>query len=125
MEVPDLSLSSIWSLDDHVSVVDKIEISVTWHRRDNVEISFDVKSELLVQLSLLWLRIIVNIDNLPLLSVKIVTSVAYLDVSVFSISVEILVLNFKNLTFLINNQSSFSLEELPPSRVSSGTSDIG
>jgi hypothetical protein len=28
MEVPDLSLSSIWSLDDHVSVVDQVKISV-------------------------------------------------------------------------------------------------
>jgi len=30
MEVPDLSLSSIWSLDNHVSVVDKVKISVAW-----------------------------------------------------------------------------------------------
>jgi len=28
MEVPDLSLSSIWSLDDHVSVVDQVEVSM-------------------------------------------------------------------------------------------------
>jgi len=30
MEVPDLSLSSIWSLDDHVSVVNEVKISTTW-----------------------------------------------------------------------------------------------
>jgi hypothetical protein len=29
MEIPDLSSSSIWSLNNHVSVVDQVEISVT------------------------------------------------------------------------------------------------
>jgi len=85
MEVPDLSLSSIRCLDNHVSVVDEIEISSTWQCRDNIEISFDVESELLIQLSLLWLRVIVNINDLPLLSINIVTSVVYHDISVFSI----------------------------------------
>jgi hypothetical protein len=31
MEVPDLSLSSVGSLDDHISVVDKIKVSVFFH----------------------------------------------------------------------------------------------
>jgi len=30
VEVPDLSPSSIWSLDDKVSVIDEIKISVGW-----------------------------------------------------------------------------------------------
>jgi hypothetical protein len=30
MEVPDLSLSSILSLDDHVSVVNQVKVSSTW-----------------------------------------------------------------------------------------------
>jgi hypothetical protein len=68
MEVPDLSLSSIWSLDDHVPVIDKVEISIAWHSRDNIEISFNIESELLVQFSLSWLIILIYINNLPLLS---------------------------------------------------------
>jgi hypothetical protein len=31
MEIPHLSVSSIWSLDDHVSVVDQVKISVLFH----------------------------------------------------------------------------------------------
>jgi len=30
VEVPDLGSSAIWSLDDHVSVVDQIKVSVIW-----------------------------------------------------------------------------------------------
>ena len=84
MEVPDLSLSSIRSLNDHVSVVDEVEVSVTWHSGDNIEISFDIESELFIQLSLLWLRVLVNIDNLPLLS-EILVSVVYHHISLLLI----------------------------------------
>jgi hypothetical protein len=114
MEVPDLSLSSIWCLNDHVSVVDEIEISVTWHRRDNIEISFYIKSELLVQLSLLWLIVLVYIHDLPLLS-EILVSGIYHDISLLLIGSLFLVLNFENLSFLVNNVSTFSSEDLPPS----------
>ena len=79
-----MSLSSIRSLNDHVSVVDEVEVSVTWHSGDNIEISFDIESELFIQLSLLWLRVLVNIDNLPLLSEILVSGVNH-NVSVFSI----------------------------------------
>jgi hypothetical protein len=114
VEVPDLSLSSVWSLDDHISVVDQIDVSSTWQSRDDVEISLNKQSKLLVKLSLLWLRVLVNIHNLPLLS-KVVTSISNLDVSVFSVSVKILVLNLKDLSFFVHNESSLSSEELPPS----------
>jgi hypothetical protein len=68
MEVPNLSSSSIWSLDDHVSVVDKIEILVVWELRNNEEISLNVKSELLVELTLGWLLLVlVNVDDSPFL----------------------------------------------------------
>jgi hypothetical protein len=30
MEVPELTLSSVSSLDDHVSVVDQVEVSLIW-----------------------------------------------------------------------------------------------
>jgi hypothetical protein len=84
MEVPDLSPSSIWCLNDHVSVVDKVKISSTWQCRDDIEISFDVETELFIQLSLLWLRVLVNIDNLPLLS-EILVSVVYHHISLLLI----------------------------------------
>jgi hypothetical protein len=76
MEVPFLCISSIVSLDDQVSVVDDINISSTWHCRDDIEISFDEETELVIQLSLLWLRVLVNVNNLPLLS-EILVSVVY------------------------------------------------
>jgi len=46
---------------------------------------------------------------------EVIASIADLDVSVFGIGVEVLVLNFKNLTLLVYNISSFSSPELPPS----------
>ena len=68
MEVPDLGSSTVWNLDDHISVVDQIKISVIWQLGNNVEISLNIKTELLVELSLSWLLLIlVNIDDLPLL----------------------------------------------------------
>jgi hypothetical protein len=84
MEVPDLSLSSILSLDYHVSVIDQVKVSSTWQCRDDIEISFDVETELFIQLSLLWLRVLVNINNLPLLS-EILVSVVYHNISLLLI----------------------------------------
>jgi hypothetical protein len=48
MEVPLLCISSILSLDDHVSVVNQVKVSSTWQFRDDVEISFNVESEMFV-----------------------------------------------------------------------------
>jgi hypothetical protein len=50
-----------------------------------------------------------------LLSEVLTTLVVDLDVSVFHVSVQVLVLNFKNLTLLVDNVSTFSSEDLPPS----------
>jgi hypothetical protein len=59
-----------------------------------------------------------------LLSDLILSSSDNLNISVLSISVEALVLNLKHLTLLIDNVSTFSFPDLPPSWVGSGTSDI-
>jgi len=119
-----LSSSSVLSLDDHVSVVNEIKIFVRCHLIDNVEISFHIETEILVQFTLLWFRVFINIDDFPLLS-DILAGVSNHNVSVFSISVQFLILNFKNLSFIISNESSLSSPELPPSGVGSSTSDIG
>ena len=112
MEVPDLSVSAILSLDDHVSVVDQIEVSVFIQLRDDVEWSFDIESEFLIEFSLLWfLWVFININDIPLL-VDSVMFVPYNDVSVLSINSSV---NINDLSFLIDNPMSFSSEELPPS----------
>jgi hypothetical protein len=68
MEVPDLSLSSILNLNDHVSVVDQIEISIAWQFGDNVEVSFNVESKPFIEFSLDWLTLpFINIDDIKLL----------------------------------------------------------
>jgi hypothetical protein len=69
---------------------------------------------LLVQFTLLWLRVLINIDDLPLLS-DVISFVCNLDISVFHISVDVLVLNFNNLSFLVDDVTSLVSEELPPS----------
>jgi hypothetical protein len=85
MEVPDLSLPSIWRLDDHVSVVDEIEISVFFQLRDNIEITVNIESEIRVDFTLGWfLWILVSIDNFPLL-INFSVFVVNLDISVLII----------------------------------------
>jgi hypothetical protein len=69
---------------------------------------------LFIQFSLLWLRVLIDVNDLPLLS-EIISSVGNLDVSVLHISVEVLVLNFNDLTFLVYEVSSLVSEDLPPS----------
>jgi hypothetical protein len=113
MEVPDLSLSSIWCLNDHVSVVDQVKISVLWQFRDNVEVSLYIESEFLVEFSLDWLTLpFIYIDNVKLL----------VDFAMFIMDNDILLLsinsssNIKYLVVLnVFDESSLILEELPPS----------
>jgi hypothetical protein len=77
-----------------------------------VEISFDIEAELFIEFSLLWLSLpFVNIHDIPLLVDAIVICMDT-NISVFSINIA---LNFKNLTFLVDNRSTLVLEELPPS----------
>jgi hypothetical protein len=112
VEVPDLSLSSVWCLDDHVSVVDEIKISVLWQFGDYIEVSFNIESEISVEFTFDWLIwVLISIDNLPLL----------VDLSMFVEDLDILVLiiestsNIHHLSFLIHNELAFQSEELPPS----------
>ena len=97
VEVPNLGSSSISNLDDHVSVIDQVKVSSLWKLRDNVKISLNVKSELLVELTLSWLLLVlVNIDYLP--------SLVDLSVLVFSNGVSVLIvessINSKDLAVL-------------------------
>jgi hypothetical protein len=114
MEVPDLSLSSIRNLDDHISVVNKVKVSVSIKLRNNIEVSFYIKTKLFIHLTFLWLRVLISVNNLKLLS-EVSSFVGNLDVSVLSISVKVLVLNFNNLSFLVDNESTLISEDLPPS----------
>jgi len=68
IEPPNLSLVTVWSLDDHVSVVDNFKVSVSSKGRLDVEWSLDVKSIFFIEFSLSWFtRPFISIDNFPLL----------------------------------------------------------
>jgi hypothetical protein len=70
---------------------------------------------LLVELSLLWFLVLIDIDDLPLLSDFIISSVAYCDALAVSISKETLVLNLKYLILLVDYVTTFIFPDLPPS----------
>jgi hypothetical protein len=107
VEVPLLGISSVRCLDDHVSVVDEIKISVVWQLRNDVEWSFNVKSELLVELSFLWFSLpFVNIHDIPLLMDSIVLFVNT-NVSVLSINIAN---NFDSLALFVYNSSALVSE---------------
>jgi len=101
MEVPDLSPSSIWSLDHKVSIVDEIKISLIWELRYYVEVSLNVKTELLVELTLSWFSLIlINVGNSP--------SLVNLAVLVFNDNVSVLIVKS---SFNGNDSSSFVYNE--------------
>jgi hypothetical protein len=112
MEVPSLGSCTIWYLDDNVPTVNKINVSIFWQLRNNVEISFNVKTELLVKFTLSWFSFpFISIDNVPLLVNSAVFSID-LNVSIFSINCT---LNIQYLSFLIDDEGILVFEELPPS----------
>jgi hypothetical protein len=79
---------------------------------NNVEWSFNVKSEVFVELSLSWFTLpLVNIEDIKLL-VDLSMSVVSNDVSVFIINST---LDIEDLTLFIGNLSSLSSPDLPPS----------
>jgi hypothetical protein len=89
VEVPHLGISSVWSLNDHVSVVDQIKVSVFFHLRDNMEVFFNNESIFFIELSFSWFSLpFINVDDVPLL-VKPVVSRVNTNVSVFSINVSL------------------------------------
>jgi hypothetical protein len=76
VEVPNLGSSAIWNLDDHISIVDEVKISVVWKLGNNVEISFNIETESLVELSLGRFSLpLVNIHDIPLLMDLVVSTV--------------------------------------------------
>jgi hypothetical protein len=112
MEVPYLLSSSISSLDAHVSVIINFEVSVVWKLRDDVEVSFNIESELLVQFTLSWFSLpFISIDDIPLL-VNLSILWSGFNISVFSIDIS---LDMNDLTFLIYNEGVFVSPHLPPS----------
>jgi hypothetical protein len=113
VEIPLLSISSIWSLDDHISVVDQVEISIGFECRDNIECTINVKTEFLVKLTLSWfLLILIYIDNSP--------SLLNLSIPVHDYDILVLIVNssrnFNDLSSIIGNESIIlKSEKLPPS----------
>jgi hypothetical protein len=121
MEVPDLGASSVWCLDDHVSVVDQVEVSVLLQLRDDVEIFLNYETKLIIHLSFAWLSLpFINIDDVPLL-VKAVVSAVDSNVSVLLVNITNY---FHDFASFINHIMILESEELPPSRVSSCASKI-
>jgi hypothetical protein len=112
MEVPNLAGSSVRCFDHHISVVNQIKISVVWQLRNHMEWSFNIESELFIQLSFLWFALpFISINNVPLL-VDLIVLVLNIDVSVFCVNVSS---NLDYLTFFVNNIGILSFEKLPPS----------
>jgi len=121
MEVPNLSVSSIWCLNDHISIVDKVKIPVFFHLRNNMEVFLNNESEFFIHLSLLWFWFpLIDIDDVPLL-VKTIVSSLNTNVSVLLVDVAN---NFHDFTSLVDNVMVLEPEHLPPSRVSSSASQV-
>jgi hypothetical protein len=113
IEPPDLSFLSILGLDDHVSVVDDLKISLRAQSRLNVEWSLDVESIVFIELSLSWFTLpFVSIDNFPFLRNSSIWSLVSSDVLVFNILV---VEDRQGPSFLHHDVSSLDSEHLPPS----------
>jgi hypothetical protein len=121
MEVPYLSISSVWSLDDHVPVIDEIKVSVFSHLGDNVEVFLNNESEFFIHLSFFRLSFpFINVDDVPLL-VKTIVSTIDSDVVVFSVLVSG---DFHCLSSLVDNILVLVSKHLPPSAVSGSASQI-
>jgi len=114
MEPPGLGVSSISSLDDHVSVVNDIKESVFSHLTHNVEWSFDVESESLTEFSFGWFTLpFIHVHDVPLL-VDSIVSLLSIKMSSFAINSAI---NFNHLVLLliVGDVSSIICPHLPPS----------
>jgi hypothetical protein len=63
-----LSVSGVRGLNNNIPVVDQVKISVIWQLRNNVEVSLNVKTEVLIELTLGWFSLpFINVDDVPLL----------------------------------------------------------
>jgi hypothetical protein len=117
VEPPDLSVSSVLGLDNHISIVDQVKILMGIHSRDNVEWSLDIESEVFIEFSLSWLTLpFISLDNFPLLGNSVIWLLVDSDVSVLVICVG---LNRKSsclvILSFIQDLRSFNSEQLPPS----------
>lgn len=78
----------------------------------NVEISFNIQSEIFIELSLLWWSLpVASVDDIPLLVESAMLVVDH-DILVLSILAS---LNIEDLSFIIDNECTLHSEELPPS----------
>jgi hypothetical protein len=68
VEVPCLCSLGVRCLDGKVSAVDQFKISVVWQLGDNEEVSLNIETEVLVELSSGWFSLpFINIDDVPVL----------------------------------------------------------
>jgi hypothetical protein len=85
---------------------------VALHLRYNVEVSFNIKTEVFIVFSLDWFSwVFIGVDDVPLL-VETVVSVPSNDVSVLVIFTSC---DIEDLSFFVNNMGTLVSPELPPS----------
>jgi len=113
MEVPFLGRSTVRNFDDHVSVIDQIKISTIWQLTDDMEVSFNIETESLVELTLCRFTLpLINIHNVPLLT-DLTMNIVDNDVLVLSVNSTLYIESF--VVFDVSNESSIKSEQLPPS----------
>ena len=84
VEIPGLSVSSIWSLDHHVSVVNEVKVSVSLQSRNDIEWSFDIHTIFFIELSFSWFTLpLISVDDVPLLMHLLILVLVTLDMSSF------------------------------------------
>jgi hypothetical protein len=112
MEPEGLSLSSISGLDHESSVWKKIKISVSAQSGNNMEISFNVQTESLVEFTLSWVSLpLILIGDIPLLR-NMGLFVLSVDVSLLSINIT---LYPHDLSSFVGKIGTLHFEHLPPS----------
>jgi len=121
IEVPSLSVSLIRCLNDHIPVVTEVKVSVVWQLRNNIEVSFNIQTEVFIELTLSWLSLpFINVDDVPLLVDFSVLSPGK-NVSVFLVNSSS---DIKYSSLLIDNKLSLVSEQLPPSWSGSSAPDV-
>jgi hypothetical protein len=114
MEVPFLTISTVLSLNDKVSIIDVINISSLSQSRNNMEIFVYNESVVSVPLTGGWFTLpVLGVDEIPLL-ISFSVEVNHVDISVFSINA---ISNIHDLIgFLeVSEEWSSPSEELEPS----------
>jgi hypothetical protein len=95
-----------------LSGVDEIKVSVFFQLGNDIEWSFNIKAELLVEFSLNWFSwVFISVDNIPLLIDLTMLSVGN-DVGIFIVFSSF---NIEDLSFLVDKEWTFIGPKLPPS----------